>query len=276
MDYKEIQDNNMAIYFFNSNSLVIKAAVILTIVVFFIIFFRLGVFIMSHALAADRTPFVMPGLKKATSSMVIRQDPRYEDSVTLFRSVDENDGLEFTWSVWLYIDDIEHLSNQHRHIFHKGNLNIINDPTNMEKHGINFPNNGPGMYIKPNSNDLLITMNSFSVIREDVVVKDIPLKKWVNVMIRVEDRNVDAYVNGMIVSRRQMKHVPKQNYGDIYINYNGGFSGFISDLRYFNYAVNIPDINSIIRRGPSLKTNKASIDKSFPPYLSTNWYLNTN
>lgn len=273
---ENMKDAILTQYFFESQSMVVKAAVILSIAVFFVLFFRIGVLVMSYAFAEDTSPVVMPGLKKANTSMVVRQDPSYNDSVTVFRSVNETDGLELTWSVWLYIDDISYLSDTHRHIFHKGNLNILHDTTDQDKNGVNFPNNAPGMYIRPNSNDLLVVVNSFSTIREEVVVKDIPLHKWVNVMVRVEDKNVDVYVNGMIVTRLKLKHVMKQNYGDVYINYNGGFSGYISDLRYFDYAVNIPDINSIMRRGPDLKTNKKAIDKSFPPYLSSSWYTNTN
>lgn len=268
-----MQSNYFTKYYLESNFMIVKVAVILSIAVFFVLFFRIGVVLMSRVFAKDRTPVVMKGLKNGNASLLVRQDPRHEDSVTIFRSVNEADGLELTWSVWLYIDNIGDNTNKHRHIFHKGNLNIQNDEDN---NGINFPNNAPGMYIKPNSNDLLVIVNSFSTIREDVVVKGIPLSKWVNIMVRVQGRNVDIYVNGMIVTRHILKHVMKQNYGDVYINYNGGFSGFISDLRYFNYAINIPEINSIMRRGPDLKTNERAIDKSFPPYLSSSWYTNTN
>jgi hypothetical protein len=61
----------------------------------------------------------------------------------------------------------------------------------------------------------------------------------------------------------------------LYINYNGGFSGNISDLKYFNYAIWTFEINSINSKGPNLKTKKDSnISKSKPPYLSSQWYFN--
>ena len=54
-----------------------------------------------------------------------------------------------------------------------------------------------------------------SGIYDDVVVDDIPLKKWVNVMIRCEGNMLDIFINGMIVQRKKLRGVPRQNYNNI-------------------------------------------------------------
>ena len=145
-----------------------------------------------------------------------------------------------------------------------------------DRPGVNHPNNAPGLYLKPNSNTLLVIMNTFSNINEQVEVNDIPIQKWINVMIRVEGPNLDVYINGLVVVRRKLNDVPKQNYSDVWVNQNGGFSGQLSDLRYFDHAVNIAQVNNLIRKGPNLKTAEKFVSKANPPYLSIDWFLNND
>ena len=39
--------------------------------------------------------------------MVIEQDPANKKSIPILRSNNENEGIEFTWSVWLMIEDYQ-------------------------------------------------------------------------------------------------------------------------------------------------------------------------
>lgn len=256
-----------------TNNLVLKVAVLLLTVVLFVIFFRFSVFFLGSYLSLDDSPKIVDGLKKAQTPYVVRQDPGYTDSVPILRSKNEENGIEFTWSVWMFIDDVTYLKDQYRHIFHKGNLNISTSSDGETEKGLNFPNNAPGLYLLPHTNDLLVKMNTFSNINEDVKVSNIPINKWINVLIRVQGKTLDVYINGLIVARKQLTDVPKQNYDNVYINQNGGFSGYISDLRYFDHAISITEVNRIMRKGPNLKTNEKTINASSPPYLSLNWYL---
>ena len=47
------------------------------------------------------------------------------------------------------------------------------------------------------------------------------------------------------------RRIARQNYGNIYINNNGGFSGFMSRIRYYDYAVNPLEIEYEVKKGPS-------------------------
>ena len=86
---------------------------------------------------------------------------------------------------------------------------------------MNFPNNAPGLYLGPDGNQLTVMMNTFNQINEKFVIDDLPLNKWVNVIIRVENTTIDVYINGTIVKRHILSSVPKQNYGDVYVSMNG-------------------------------------------------------
>ena len=95
-------------------------------------------------------------------------------------------------------------------------------------------------------------------------------------MIRVTSQNiVDIYINGNLTKRHKLSNIIKQNYDNLYVNYNGGFDGAISNLKYYNYAIGTFDINSIMYKGPNLNASKESnLKNSKTDYLSANWYFN--
>ena len=70
-----------------------------------------------------------------------------------------------------------------------------------------------------------------------------------------------------------MKGVPKQNYGDVFVAMNGGFSGYISELRYFNYGLGTGEIQTIVDNGPNLKMVGQDMTESMPKYLSLRWFF---
>ncbi len=102
--------------------------------------------------------------------------------------------------------------------------------------------------------------------------------KWVNVIIRVSNQHqLDVYINGTLTKSHILKSVPKQNYGNVYATMNGGFSGFMSDLRYFGTDIGTNKIQSIIDDGPNMKMkSNTSLTKGKPRYLSTRWFFGNN
>jgi hypothetical protein len=269
-DRNQVSGNNS---FLESNSIIAKASFLLLIIVVFIVALRLGISLVSWLFSLNKSPYLINGMVNAKNMIVIPQDPNDSGSIPILRSDNQNEGIEFTYSVWLYIDDLVYQQGQFRHIFHKGNDNI-NFTT--KPYGMNEPNNAPGLYIAPNSNSLVLVMNTFNKINEEIVIPNIPLNKWVCVQIRVENRNLDIFVNGSISKRMVLNGVPKQNYGDLYVGMNGGFSGYISDLKYFNYAIGTSEIQNIVSKGPNLKMIGDDMTKSKPKYLSLRWYFMGN
>tara|TARA_Y100001970_G_C14243051_1_gene866114 strand:- start:2968 stop:3828 length:861 start_codon:yes stop_codon:yes gene_type:complete len=255
--------------FLESNSLVAKVAFLLLVLVLFIVLLQIGTRILSYLFSFNQSPYLIDGMINAKQMMIIPQDPNISGSQPIFRSHNERDGIEFTWSTWIFIDDLVYLQDQYKHIFHKGSGNILPD-------GLNEPNNAPGLYIKPNTNELLLIMNTFNEVDERVTITNVPMNKWVCVQIRCTNKNIDVYMNGRIAKRLQLSGVPRQNYGDVYVAQNGGFSGYISNLRYYNYALNVNEIQSIVNNGPNTKMVGKSQSKALPRYLSLRWYFAEN
>jgi hypothetical protein len=250
----------------SSNGLVSKIAFLLLVMVGFMLVLRVGLSVMSWLFKPDDSPHLIDGMVDATQMVVFTQDPSSNSSKTIYRSVNATDGIEFTWSVWIYINNLQYLEGQYRHVFYKGN-------SDLNENGLNFPNNAPGLYIAPNTNALIVMMNTYNSINEEVMIPDIPLNKWVNVIIRCEGRVVDIFINGTISRSLQLTGVPKQNYGDVYVAANGGFSGYISNLWYYNYALGTAAIQDIANRGPNLTMADGPVDDKDSNYLSLRWFF---
>jgi hypothetical protein len=261
--------------FLNSNSVVAQVAFLLLVLFVFMILLRLGIALLGYLMGPSGTPKLIDGMVDAKQLIVIPQDPDTSGSVTISRSVNANEGIEFTWSVWIFIDDLTYNTGKYRCVFYKGNDFAQNQDTATEQpQGLNFPNNAPGVYLAPNTNNLVVIMNTFNVINEEIIVSDIPLNKWVSVIIRCQNNTLDIYVNGSIIKSHNLHGVPKQNYGDVYVATNGGFSGYISNLWYYDYALGTSEISKLTSKGPNTKMiGSDSLNMSKVDYLSLRWFF---
>ena len=253
--------------FLESNSLVAKFAFLLLVIFGFVILLRFGISLLSYFLKPNESPRLIDGTVDAKQMIIFEQDPSNNGAKTIYRSVNATDGIEFTWSTWIFINSLQTNAGIYKHIFSKGN-------SNLGENGMIQPNNAPGLYIAPNTNALVVVMNTFNVINEEIVIPDIPINKWVNVIIRCENTNLDVYINGTIARSINLVGVPKQNYGNVYVAMNGGFDGYISNLWYYNYALGTTAIQNITTKGPNTKMigGNGLADKMVN-YLSLRWFF---
>ena len=253
--------------FLTANTLVSKVVFLILILLLFIFLFRIFSSLLAMLFLPSRNPKLVKGMKSGKKIKVIPQDPNIKNSIPVMRSNNQRGGVEFTWTIWLYIDTLNYKLGQRKHIFHKGSQS-------RDGSGNAFPNNGPGLYLHPTRNSLIVVMNTFDKILEEVDINDIPMKKWVNIGIRVKGKTMDIYVNGQLALRHIFKSVPKQNYGNVFVNMNGGFDGEISDLWYHDSALTGTQIADIVRDGPDLTQDKSMV--VFPPYFSLKWFFENN
>jgi len=253
--------------FFHSESILTNVSFAFLILFVFIILFQIGLTLISQFVTSrNSSPQLINGMVDGSQLIVITQDPAQSGSVTISRSNNAVNGVEFTWSVWVFITKID--ATKYQHIFHKGDININSDT------GLNFPNNAPGLYISPNNNELVIIMNTYTVINEEIKIDDIPMNKWVNIIIRCRNKTMDVYINGTIAKSIELIGVPKQNYGNVYVGMNGGFSGNLSNLWYYNYAININQIDGIVSKGPNTSSaSLSSTSNKVSNYLSMRWFF---
>jgi hypothetical protein len=266
--------------FFETNSLVAKVAFILLILLVFIVVLRLCIGVLSYMFDASGTPKLFTGMVPGNFAMTFDQGGT-NDATTIIRSNNQYGGIEFTWSTWVFLETDANATT-YRHIFSKGNANeyASNYPkwdSKPKKTGIMFPNNAPGLYVAPNDNKLLLVMNTFSKIDEEVSIDNMPMNKWVSIIIRVKDKNLDIFTNGIITKNMQFSSPPRQNYEKVNLHLNGGYNGYTSNLWYYNYALGINAINSIMYWGPNTKLAvNGSIMETSSNYLSSSWYFDSN
>jgi len=257
--------------FLESNSWVAKIAFLLMVIIGFAILFRLVTLFITWMFSPSGKVVLLNGYINGSNSTIISQDPEIKKSITIIRSMNEKTGIEFTWSAWIFLNGFTDETNYH-HVFNKGNKNI-------DTNGIITPNNAPGLYINPKYDGIRIILDTFNKTDSDVIdIRDLPISKWVNVLIRVQGRFCDVYINGRLARRRTMTDVVKQNYDDVNICMNGGFSGYLSALTYYNNAISIAEIQDILVSGPNLKSVEKNLDEKFnkPRYLADRWYFDQN
>ena len=231
-----------------------------------------------------------------SSTKVFKQDPSNPKNVTLPVSENQLTGIEFTYSVFLYISDDTDDGDgtlKWKSVFYKG---YESSP---------FPLLGPGVFVSSGDTStdgtrLRIIMNTYDKWFNPLDVKQIPVNKWFHLAIVLRNNSLDAYVNGNLANKLSLKGtLPYQNYQPLIIfpnqkttpgeftpasgavakhgvppgeNFNiaGKFSGFISNMTYFTYALTYSEIQNQLNIGPSDKFDEQSMDK--PPYLIDSWW----
>ena len=269
--------------FLQSNSLIAKFGFIILVLFGFLFLFRIGMMIISNILAPSDSPYLVKGLISGTESVRIQQDSRTSSAIVNY-SENQTTGLEFTYSVWILLNSTN-ANSKYAHIFNKG----IVDGSNITISGVNNMSNAPGLYVKGNADGtstLRVYMDTFSQSgpiqniddqRTTMDISGIPYNKWVNVIIRAQNRILDVYINGVLTQHKDLGYVPRQNFGDVYVCQNGGFSGKLSDLRYYAKSLNVFEINGIVGWGPNLSTSPSASGQSNTDasYLSHLWYKAT-
>jgi len=98
--------------FLDSNSIVAKFAFLIVVLMLFVVLLRLGSSLLTWFLTPSTDPVLINGMINARQMVVIPQDPSVKGAIPIVRSVNDATGIEFTWSVWMYIDDFSYKQNE--------------------------------------------------------------------------------------------------------------------------------------------------------------------
>jgi hypothetical protein len=258
--------------FLESNTFIAKTAFLLLVIILFFVILRISISLLSWLLAPNQDMTLLNGMADATLPIQITQDPASTSSMPIIRSSNQFFGMEFTWSIWMFIKPVQNNVSKPQHVFSKGVGSLGYCPTKNKK----FSNNAPGLYLNNvNTLDLLmdtVSQPACSANNPAISITNLPINKWFNVVIRLTNNTLDAYINGRLTQRATLTSVPNQNYDDVFICSGGGFNGYISDLKYFNSSIGTTQINAIVSNGPNTSINTSNLKNNIPPYLSISWY----
>lgn len=236
----------------------------------------------------DRTSTVLFDDTTPTQQVVV-QKPGLGNLI--YNSMNETNGMEFSYSMYLFINpetfegySVDSCGGKNRsdvtalkHILHKGGK----DP---------FPLLSPGLFVEGSKNTLRLYMNSATKWDNYVEIPNVPVGKWFHLVISLKGKYLDVYVNGNVTVRHQFDTIPRLNYGNVYIMYpakfpatptdkidakfrvEGPMKGMVSRLRYYAFALNYSQIDSLYREGPSKKIVSQSYSE-VPPYFHDDWWV---
>ena len=262
--------------FAESNGVVAKFAFIIFVLIIFLFLFKLGVQALGYFLSPSKNPFLVYGKLEGGTAVTISQNPANTNAIPIYRSNNEFTGAEFTWSVWLYLNLSAASGTTEAGIY---KTIFVKGPSSASATTGFHTSNGPGLYAQCDEKGighLKFVFDDINGKQSIITVDNVPLQKWVHVAFRLKNTVLDVYINGSINNRYQLTSAPKQNYYDINIGANGGYSGYLSNLRYYDHALNVFDINNIVMFGPNTANSSLSSDYQSAngdySYLSTKWY----
>lgn len=157
-----------------------------------------------------------------------------------------NNTSNYTYSTWFYIDDWN---------YRFGEPKIILGRLDEDKHP------SPSIGLGAISNDLTISVSCYSqdptsgATGNDPMihkcnVQNIPLQKWVNLIISLYGRTLDVYIDGKLVRTCVLPGVAQVNPdADILVTPAGGFSGWTSNFQYWPNATNPQQAYNIYKAG---------------------------
>jgi hypothetical protein len=143
-------------------------------------------------------------------------------------------------------------------------LNVIGDDANdyqqalvskLDENSVTYSDaanlecSGNTIYDGSSSTSVSCTMSTNT---ETVKIENINMQKWVNVLVTVNNRTMDVYINGKLVQTKSFNNIIDTNafnHGGINVTPGGGFGGFVSKVQYYPYYVTPQKAWSIYRQG---------------------------
>tara|TARA_B110000971_G_scaffold91922_1_gene94590 strand:+ start:1047 stop:1754 length:708 start_codon:yes stop_codon:yes gene_type:complete len=145
-----------------------------------------------------------------------------------------NKGFSFTHSLWLYVKDWDYRYMNEKFILEKGKFKI---------------------YLGAKNNNLYLEIPILNNTRPEIIVyENIPIQKWLNLTIILENRYVDIWINGVLYHSRHLENIPELEPGkDVKYLRNGGFSGHVSRIYHYETNLSKKNIRGLFLAGPISK-----------------------
>ena len=171
------------------------------------------------------------------------------------RSVNQQEGLTFSYTCWLKINDFAYRYGEPKVVFVKGSPDLKTAC--------------PALVLDGNTNSLLLKIDTFGA-QESIPVPNIPAKKWIHVAIAVDQDSIDVYINGTLYTHHTVTQLPKQNNSAVHISPNGGFDGKIANLDYHPSFLTPADVKAAMASTPQPDPN--DVAGPLPPYFDITWW----
>jgi len=154
----------------------------------------------------------------------------------------------FSYSIWFYVQDWNYKYGEPKIIFGRMGSATTSSTSNLATSG---QDPCPSVTLGAIQNDISVALtlmpgaDSSAITSEDMKsssgnivhtcnVSNVPIQKWVNLLISVYGKSLDVYLDGKLVKTCVLPGIPYINQdANVYLTPNGGFSGWTSKFQYY-------------------------------------------
>jgi hypothetical protein len=216
------------------NALTIVIIVIIIVLVYFLLRY-----IFSN-------PYTLQSIQNGQTTTKI------ESTALATNSTNSADDTNFAYSIWFYINDWNYRYGEVKTIFAR-----MGDATNGT-------NPCPSVQLDAIENNVTVTLACFpgasasvgstatTSIDHTCTVGNVPVQRWVNLIVSVYGRSMDIYIDGKLVKTCLLPGVANINSNaPIYVTPDGGFDGWTSKFQYYPSPLNPQEAWNIYAAGYS-------------------------
>jgi hypothetical protein len=163
-------------------------------------------------------------------------------------------GKEYSYSFWMYIENF--VSGNLKHVFSRGNSAAFLMSSSANQLEVFVALGNTYSFDTDYMHNDQFNMNNPKYLR--IVVDYIPIQRWVNVSLVVDNEFLTVFLDGDIntVVNLPSGRIVGNSKGSFSISSRGGFpsiDGIVSNAKFFNYAITVNDARALYGSGPSNK-----------------------
>lgn len=172
----------------------------------------------------------------------------------------------FAYSTWFYINNWNYRYGEPKVIF--GRMGSPSTQGQGSVDGVSGLDPCPAVVLGAVENNISISLGCYPGINQQPTtpggktvvhtcsVSNVPIQKWVNLVVSVYGRSMDVYIDGKLVRTCLLPGVASvNNNSNIYVTPNGGFDGWTSKIQYYPNSINPQEAWNIYSQGYSSGLN---------------------
>lgn len=168
-------------------------------------------------------------------------------SALLPLSMNQPEGIVYSYAAWVLIKDFTVGYGERRRIFSKGD--------------------SPGLYIDSTSNSLIVSVDTYGAI-ETILIPNIPANKWLHIALVVNQYSVQIYINGILRQFHTLGQLPKQNTDLVKIG--STWEGVLGKVDYYPRTLSPSEVDKLSKEEVPSDLNQTP---SGPQYFDITWYI---
>ena len=168
----------------------------------------------------------------------------------------------FAYSIWFYINDWNYRYGEPKVIF--GRMGAKSESGSGSVPGVSGLDPCPAVVLGAVENNISVSLGCYpgadqepttaggNTVVHTCSVANVPIQKWVNLVVSVYGRSMDLYIDGKLTRTCLLPGVASvNNNANVYVTPAGGFDGWTSNFQYYPNSLNPQPVWNIYTKGYS-------------------------